>query len=82
MKKKMLAVLMAACVMTTMSGCGNSSNTGTETTSDAETGSAETTAQEETTAEDTAAAAERHLAVCTDIEKQPLAGALRHSCGE
>lgn len=55
MKKKMLAVLMAACVMTTMTGCGNSSNAGTESTDAAETGSAETTAQEETTAEDTAA---------------------------
>ena len=52
MKKKMLAVLMAACVMTTMTGCGNSSNAGTETTSDAETGSAETTAKEAAPAEE------------------------------
>lgn len=74
MKKKMLAVLMAACVMTSMTGCGNSSNAGTETTGTTEAGNEETTSQEETTVDDTAAAdgAVYKIGICNYVDDASL----------
>ena len=70
MKKKMLAVLMAACVMTSMTGCGNSSNAGTETTGTTEAGNEETTSQ----VDDTAAAdgAVYKIGICNYVDDASL----------